>query len=882
VKDARLAWLSPGRPRVFLFRGAETGLADDGAIGKGSMQVQARLSNAEERQSQLHRVMAAIFFLSGFASLVYEVVWMRRLALFFGSDVYSAAFTLSAFMGGLTVGSLLAARITDRLQRALFWYGSLEIGIGLYAACFPTFLRIFSHQYHTVYASYFLTAPWLYHGFRILVATVTLVIPTTMMGATLPLVVKYFSRHGAIGRQSGFFYSVNTCGALAGVLCVGFVLLPMLGISAATALACAVNIGIGVTALVLGRRLGFDLEEAFYGEAVTVAATISTPLPGPRAARAALLAIALSGMAALALEVVWMRILAQSFSATAYSFAIMLACFLFGIYYGSKWISHRVDAESTGLLLFGEIELGLGVSVALLAVATHFVPFLFSKLLWRLNRAAGDFGVASTVAECAISVLLILPPTLLMGAAFPLAVKICTPKLSGIGRGVGSVYAANTTGGIAGALAGGMVLIPVFGTQISLLVIAGIFAATGMLLLYSHASWRELVRRWPSALMLLLLGAGAGGFLLRKPVIVENYLYGGRWDNVQIVYHGEGIAHNVDIVKNRDYTRKRYITTMMVNGTPEADTTYVQRRHFILKAHLPLLLHPNPRDIAVVGLGLGVTLGAVARYPAVRNIELIELTREMVHAQKYLEDISGGALRSPKVHLRIDDGRNFMAMADQRFDMITADPIHPRVTGVGYLYTQEYYESIKRRLAPEGIVCQWMPMYRISRRSFDVAFRTFAAVFPHASFWYVRGNGLFIATEKPFQVDFRALKPRVQDPAVKADLDSIEIHSASELLAHMLMGPEQISRYLANAPAGPMNTDDNAYLEYHSPFEYLEPGRKIVAALLPYAALDLRDIHNLTSEDRNQLERSWNRRTASLLSEDLDIAPQEFVPSKTQ
>src|SRR5271167_3554152 len=204
------------------------------------------------RRSAVLPIVATVFFFSGFSSLIYEVVWMRRLALFFGSDVYSAALTLSAFMGGLTLGSLLAARYVDRLRHLLVWYGLLEICIGVYALLFPTFLYLFSGQYRHIYQTFFDTAPWRYNGFRILVATVTLLIPTTLMGATLPLIVKRFGEAGKVGRCSGFFYSVNTLGALSGVLLAGFVLMPFLGATRSTWTACAINLLIGAGAILLG------------------------------------------------------------------------------------------------------------------------------------------------------------------------------------------------------------------------------------------------------------------------------------------------------------------------------------------------------------------------------------------------------------------------------------------------------------------------------------------------------------------------------------------------------------------------------------------------------------------------------------------------------
>ena len=230
------------------------------------------------RRSAVFPIIATVFFFSGFSSLIYEVVWMRQLGLFLGGDVYAAAFTLSAFMGGLALGSFLASRYADRLTQALLWYGLLEICIGLYALFFPVFLYAFSSQYQQVYRAYFDSAPWLYHAFRILVATVTLIIPTTMMGATLPLIVKHFCRAGEIGRYSGFFYSMNTCGALAGVLCAGFVLLPALGMKASTAVACSLNVLIGVTALVLSRPYFADVSgeppDAFRDAAMPAAALV--------------------------------------------------------------------------------------------------------------------------------------------------------------------------------------------------------------------------------------------------------------------------------------------------------------------------------------------------------------------------------------------------------------------------------------------------------------------------------------------------------------------------------------------------------------------------------------------------------------------------------
>ncbi len=639
------------------------------------------------------RWMAVVFFFSGFSSLLYEVVWMRRFSLFFGSDVYSAALTLAAFMGGLTIGSLLAAHYVDRLGNTLMLYGAIEIAIGIYALCFPTLLRLFSTQCRYVYQTFFELAPWRYNGFRIFVASVILLIPTTMMGATLPLVVKRFAENRKIGQSSGFFYSINTLGALAGVLCVGFVLMPTFGVTKSTWVGVALNVLIGATAIGLGMAGRVKLGRAAPGDVDPSTGQVAAE-PGfdPRRERECLAAIALSGLAALALEVIWMRVLVQSFSSAVYSFSTMLACFLFGIFYGSKKFAEFIDKRPEPHRLFGFLELTIGVTVALLAILTYFVPIAYNGAIRvLLAHFPGRFGLACTVAMVLVSLALVGIPTILLGATFPVAVKICTRNVQAVGQGTARVYAANTAGAVTGALLGGLVLIPTFGSRVSLLITAAIFVATGTFLIYRADSggWKNLNQPQPALLLGLFIIFVIIAGLLPQQIVLN----GGteRWSKgFRTIYHGEGIAHTVDILR----------AVMSIGGDVEATTSYGNRRHFILKAELPLLLQEHPREVAVIGLGLGITLSATARYPGIEQVQVIELSPEMVKAQAHIEDVTGGVLHNPKVRVHIDDGRNFLAMTDRSFDMITADPIHPRNSGVGYLYTREYYEAIKRRLRP--------------------------------------------------------------------------------------------------------------------------------------------------------------------------------------
>lgn len=801
------------------------------------------------------RLFSLIFFFSGATSLVYQVAWMRKLSLFFGSDVYSAAVTLAAFMGGLCIGSWLSGKLARSLSRPLFAYCAVEAAVAIYAIAFSAILHLFDPLLTSVYRDSFVSQPWIYQLLRAVVAFAALLTPTALMGATLPLVVQHFAVTDRIlGRRLGHFYAMNTMGAFAGTLIAGFALLPLFGIWRSIALAAGVNFAIACAAVALAKR----------------SAPVATEPPSfTHAAKQsrrslAIVAIGISGFSALALEVVWMRILVLSFSATVYAFSIMLACFLAGIFIGSEREAGRVDGLKRPAERLVRIELALCAYVALLGVLTYVVPAFFGTLLWGLTAVTGgSFGASSVVAQFIAAAILIIWPTIWLGAAFPLTIKVYSNDIRLRAVDTGIVYSANTFGALAGALGAGFVLIPLLGARDSLFAISALFLLAAIVLnplAERPAEAHDRPLRVAATVAAILL-AIAGVFLPRQ--ILANFNMQQN-TNPDVIYRGEGVAHTVDIIRTPANN-----TLMMVDGNVEADTTLIQRRHFILKAHLPLLLNRDPKDVAVVGLGLGITLAATARNPAVDRIRVVELSPEMVEAQRHLRSLTDNVLDNPKVRLLIDDGRNFLNRSTEQFDMITADPIHPRVTGVGYLYTTEYYKAVQAHLKPGGYILQWMPMYAISRKSFDVAFRTFVSVFPHASFWYVRSHGLFVAGLDPLTIDFATVSARFKDPAVRQDFASIGIQSPHQLLGHLLMDEQHIARYLqaASALGSAINTDDNSYLEYATPFEFLQRTKPIVQALMPFAGFDRTRIVGASAADLAEIDRLYVSRQSELVDE---------------
>ena len=808
-------------------------------------------------------IISILFFLSGFTALVYQIIWMRQLSLFFGSDVYATTITLGTFMGGLSLGSYISGLVGDNLKKPILVYGIIEILIAISAAMFPLVIFGMDGIFRSIYQDYFFDQSLIYHLFRFLISILTLLIPTIFMGATLPLLIREFAdKKNTLGEKVAFFYSINTLGALIGTVVAGFVLIQIAGIKISTTIMIITNLAIGFLAIIFNyikpnRNLDLDSKNSNLQDQKVISYKFESNY--------ILFSTFLTGMGALALEVVWTRILVKSFSGTTHSFSIMLACFLLGIFLGSKKISKELNNNNYPIITLFKLQLWLAASVALLAPITYLAPNIFGNLTWVLTSfTKGNFAVSSIAAQFFVASLLIMVPTTLLGASFPVAVKTYIYNFKFRARGTGNVYAFNTLGAVIGSFLGGFILLPNFGTRFSLIVIALLFFISAFVLIKlikkieNYSNLLKFQKIIP--IFLFLLSFIAISIMPNKTVVNYNMQ---KNSNPKIIYHNDGVAHTIDIVESDEGN-----IIMMVNGNIEADTTYIQRRHFILKAHLPILLHEKVDEVAVVGLGLGITLQSLLNNPLVKNVSLIELSPEMIKAHQQNPKISNNVLENPKLKIIVDDARNYMNMSKQKFDVITADPIHPRITGVGYLYTKEYYEILKRKLKNDGIVLQWMPMYRISKKSFNVALKTFVDVYPNSSFWYVRGHGLLVGSQNPISLDYETFSSRFNKIEIKKDLESINIKTPEDFLAHMLMDKKSILSYLRDQNETINNTDDNAYLEFHTPFEFLEKTEKIVAELIPFSKWDLKSLlKSYTSDVENNINNSFNLRIKKLMPE---------------
>jgi spermidine synthase len=718
-----------------------------------------------------------LFFLSGASALVYQVVWLRMLSLVFGVTVHAASAVLTSFMSGLALGSWAGGKLADRLRSPLRAFALVEIGIALTALAVPIALDAVASLYAVLHARTPDNLAQLTLA-RVVCSGVILLVPTTLMGTSLPLLARYVSRGEAVAGRIGLLYAMNTAGGIVGTVLAGFVLIGGIGMTATIRVAAAVNIAVGVGALLLA---GIRRDEPM---APTVRPALGGPEPiSPSApgSRTILGVAALAGFAGLALEVVWFRLLTLFLPATTYAFTTMLATVLLGIAIGSAIAAARVkrSRDAPGALAWIQVAAGTLVLLSMTALAHTY------RIGWRTSGMVQG------------SVLAMLPAATLMGATFPFALRLWLgDAVSAVGSRVGLLYAVNVCGAVAGALAGGFVLLPLFGSRGSLLVLAGVYVLGGCLVLAAFRGAPALVRRLP---LIVAVFAAAALTLpdLYAPAVARRYGTGER-----AVFRAEGVQTTAAVHYHASGHRILYL-----DGLHQANDTEAMVRVHAEIGHLPMVLHPRPRRALVVGLGGGVTAGAVAAHPG-SSVDVVELARSVVAAAPFFSHVNGDVLNRPNVLLRVDDGRNYLKMTRRRYDVLTADIIQPIHAGAGNLYSVEYFALARGALRDGGLMLQWIG--HRDEAHYKLIMRTFLRVFPHTTLW---GDGtLMLGSLTPLRISHAAYEERRGDPQVLFGLSRIRLDTFDALLRRYTAGPDEMRRFVGE---GEILTDDRPLLEYH-------------------------------------------------------------------
>ena len=753
-----------------------------------------------------------IFFLSGLSALVYQLLWMRHLGFIFGNTIYASATVLTAFMGGLAIGSHYFGRFAERLKQPVKWFAALEWVIALYALLLPTLFVGLQHVYRWAHNSIsdeliFLTP------LRFILAVLLLMIPTICMGGTLPVLIRGLARDEThFGRRLAWLYGINTLGAVAGVFLAGFYLIPRLGLTYSNWIAVGTDILAGAGAFMLASR--FRVDEV-------VPDRIRSPRFSWRLlsfnARFAVVIATFCGALSLALEVIWFRALILVFGSTTYSFTVMLGIFLLGISLGALAIAPLLDRFKNWLPLLAAMVAATGLYTLWSLYAFDRSPeFLLNYLV-----KSGFTWAAMNQAKVLIAIQHLGIPALLFGAIFATATRMIRHETDSSPRATGFVYALDTVGAVVGSFVAGFILLPTLGLNYSflLLSVAGLVVGLGSLIIWGRLNW---IRGLALAVLLATAGYGIVKPPLWNPSMLSagaffapyNFVRDGRVvlremiQSDRLLFYREALASTVSV-----HIGDNELKFFCIDGKTEADQT---PRSMILQrmiGHLPLLFHPDAKTAVNIGLGAGVSFGALATHP-LDHKEVVEIEPTVKHAVRVWGDLNHNVLDRDDIIITINDGRNHLFATTNRYDVITADPFEPVMAGAAHLYTVDYFQLAHDRLRENGVMGQFLPLYEMSLDDYLMIMRSFVSVFPNTAVFYTGFDTVLVGFKGDIRMNADVLRRNFEVPEVKASLVDVGFQTPESLLS---MFVADLSQNPEMAGQGRLNTDEHPYIEFNTP-----------------------------------------------------------------
>ena len=775
------------------------------------------------------------FFFSGATGLIYEVVWTRLLTRVMGNTHYSIATVLTIFMSGLALGSYLGGRWIDRRKNTLFFYAVLEGTLGIYCLFIPFIIDgafpLFEWIYQSQTESY--TNASL---FRFLICGSILLIPTSLMGATLPILSKYISRNPAfIGRDVGNLYSFNTFGAVFGALSSAFIFMRIWGILYTIWFAAALNIVIAIAVYFLFCKdedlKKDDLKKDDLGPTKRL-----PEVPSLHSNTVfILLAFGFSGWCALTYQVAWNRILSLLLGSSIYAFSLILTTFILGLALGTMVFSHMVNKFKNPLEVFGFLQMGIGISALAIIPLFEKIPFINR---WVYQNLSMEFVTIQWSVFLVMFCFLFIP-TFFMGGQFPIVIRLVVLKLGVVGHSIGKVYASNTIGTIVGSFLAGFVLIPWIGVQNTILVAIGmnLFIGAALLLFSTSFSLNSKIYALP-AILILCFFYGRSLDAWDKSIISSGSYMPYRIGDLS---EAEKKINKILFFKEGTHTT---VTTelsvsgnifLRVNGKTDASLAMDMRTQ-LLSGYLPMFLHNRPESVLVIGQGSGITLGAVEQF-SIKSVDLVEISSAVIEGSRFFDSFNHNALNDQRLKVILADGRNHVALADKKYDVIISEPSNPWISGVGALFTDDFFKLMKKRLNRGGVACIWVHT-NMSPMSFKSVARTFSENFNKVTMWesIVGDDYLLIGSDSEYKLSYTEIDTLLSDEVRGKDLFKIGISNVRDLMSLLIMNREGLLRFSKGAP---IHTDDNSLLEFKAPqYIYKDERDVLVRQLTPFVQLD--------------------------------------------
>ncbi len=776
------------------------------------------------------------FFLSGMTGLMYEILWTRFIVKIIGGAPYAVSIVMTIFMGGLGLGSYIVGRYIDRIERPgnlVRLYGILEILIGVYGLLLPilltAFYPVFSLLYNTLFSHFFV-----YNILTFIGCSLLLLLPASFMGATLPVLSRFYAVNMShLGSRLGRLYGFNTFGAVTGSFLCGFIIINLWGVNGALIYAVILNIVIGVSSLLVSGRLNTTRTTVVQPRDLSDATATNTTLYGILIVRGALVIFAVSGFCAMAYEVIWIKLLGLIVGPTMYSFTVVLITFISGLAIGSLFFGWLGDITKRPASILAITQIAAALSVLIVSQILGNSQIFFAKLI---NTFKGSF-IELTMLKSMLLFGFMFFPTFFLGATFPLVGKIYTKSTASVGQSVGYAYAMNTAGALLGTFCAGFLFIPFLGKENSLSFLIGsqlavaigfggivlwkgekplrswipvlLPAVIGILCAFAYPNWDREMLSYGKYHRFDVEEFNETGWL--KSLLYGNELFE-KYKSGEFVYFGDGVGGFTTVRMDTDILGKTNFS-LMNSGKPDASTVTGDMGTQTLLAHFPMMFHPDPDTVLVLGLASGITAGEVLHYP-VRKLDVLDINSNVVEACKFFTPWNNNLLNDPRTELIIQDGRAHLGLTKRSYDVVISEPSNPWMAGLATLFTHEFFGMVRDRLNDGGIFCQWIHAYQIDWENFALVGRTFADVFP---------NSLIVRTDlSEFCPDYLLIGFKGENgtslETARRNMQYIKkstnVKVSSPELLFFLIANEDLNHLFGE---GEINTDNHPHLEFEAP-----------------------------------------------------------------